>query len=97
MPIESNEVEINLEINKTDLEILDLLKKRLSLMAKIETPIANIKKEKRTKKVSTESNNYQLQLIHTGRKLGLRRTLVRKIFRSLEQENAYFAKRNKAD
>ncbi len=92
---ENLDLEITSKVNKIDLEILNLLQKRLSLLAKKETPAPSLKKEKRGK--NTKSNNpndsYQLELIHKGRKLGIRRSLIRKIFRSLEQESIFLQKK----
>jgi chorismate mutase len=71
-------------VQEIDLQILDLLQKRFEITNQV-TEINQIDK----KVIEKEIKEYQLNLIHSGKTKGLRRTLIRKIFRSIQQDTLY--------
>lgn len=76
-----------LELKEIDNQILELMKKRINNTLKIETDITITKKDK-----ELEEKKYQLELIHNARKIGIRRNIIRKIFRALAQETNFLQK-----
>jgi len=66
------------------LQILDLLKKRFEITNKV-TETNDLDKKNQEKEIK----EYQLSLIHIAKTKGLRRTLIRKIFRSIQQDTQY--------
>jgi chorismate mutase len=71
-------------VQEIDLQILDLLQKRFEITNQV-AEISEIDK----KTVEKGIKEYQLNLIHTAKTKGLRRTLIRKIFRSIQQDAQY--------
>lgn len=71
-------------VQEIDLQILDLLQKRFEITNQV-TEINDLDK----KTLEKEIKEYQLNLIHSGKTKGLRRTLIRKIFRSIQQDTQY--------
>lgn len=76
--------ESNKLVQEIDLQILDLLQKRFEITNQV-TETNDLDK----KTVEKEIKEYQLSLIHKARTKGLRRTLIRKIFRSIQQDTQY--------
>jgi|GEM_PF-5128745 chorismate mutase len=71
-------------VQEIDLQILDLLQKRFEITNQV-AEINDLDK----KTIEKETKEYQLNLIHSGKTKGLRRTLIRKIFRSIQQDAQY--------
>jgi chorismate mutase len=71
-------------VQEIDLQILDLLQKRFEITNQV-TEINDLDK----KTIEKDVKNYQLNLIRSGKAKGLRRTLIRKIFRSIQQDVQY--------